>query len=298
MSDAGETTFPAGYRPAHPFNHKVPELGSSYPVQLPVFQGPLDLLLFLIEREELDINEVSLVAVTDQYLRTIEQWEEIEPGALADFMVVASRLLYIKSSRLLPRPASSEEDEEEGPDALIRHLLEYRQFKRIAESLRGWEESGRRVFARSSVPAEVANVGPRPPDLSAIDLPLLQKALRRALARIPDEPPPPKVQVYTVTVAEKIDQVRAMFRRGQGGKPNGAPSTTFTSLVDRCQSRLEIVVTFLAVLELMKQHELVAEQDATFGEILLTYTPVDPPVQADAADDPAPEASTNERDEQ
>ncbi|MEX1021058.1 MAG: segregation/condensation protein A [Litorilinea sp.] len=273
MSDA---PFPAGYRPANPFNHRTPEYGSSYPVQLPVFQGPLDLLLFLIEREELDINEVSLVAVTDQYLRTIELWEEIEPGALADFLVVASRLLYIKSSRLLPRPASGEEDEE-GPDALIRHLLEYRQFKRIAESLREWEDAGRRVFARPAAPADAANVAVRPPDLSAVDLPLLQKALQRALARIPDEPPPPRVHLYTVTVAEKIEEVRAEIRRVMatltGDAADKPVRLAFSDLVETCRSRLEIVVTFLAVLELMKQYELTARQAETFGEILLEHDP-------------------------
>lgn len=276
----GEKTPPAGYRPANPFNTRTPHYGSGYPVQLPVFEGPLDLLLYLIEREELDINEVSLVAVTDQYLRTIEQWEEIEPGALADFLVVASRLLYIKSNRLLPRPPSGEEDEEESSDSLIRHLLEYRQFKRIAESLRGWQDAGRRVFARTGGAPEIEGIGMRPPDLSNVDMPLLQKALRRALARVPDEPPPPKVQVYTVTVAEKIDEVRSIFRRRlqnlgknesdrAGAELAEKPRVSFSEMVETSRTRMEIVVTFLAVLELVKQHELTAVQEETFGEIYL-----------------------------
>ena len=87
-------------------------MGAAYPVRLPLFEGPLDLLLHLIEREELSINEVSLVAVTDQYLKAIEMLEEIEPGALADFLVVAAKLLYIKSRTLLPKPRPAEEEED------------------------------------------------------------------------------------------------------------------------------------------------------------------------------------------
>ncbi|HXF64556.1 MAG TPA: segregation/condensation protein A, partial [Caldilineaceae bacterium] len=125
-------------------------LGAAYPITLPIFAGPLDLLLHLIEREELDISEVSLVAVTDQYLRTLEQLEEIQPGALADFLVVASRLLYIKSMRLLPKPPPAEgEEEETDSDSLIRHLLEYRRFKEAASALRVREELGLRVFVRA-----------------------------------------------------------------------------------------------------------------------------------------------------
>src|SRR3954470_24105384 len=85
-------------------------LGAGYAVFLPLFEGPLDLLLHLIEQEKLDISEISLVAVTDQYLKTIDQLEELAPGALADFLVVASRLLYIKSARLLPKPTAGEEE--------------------------------------------------------------------------------------------------------------------------------------------------------------------------------------------
>jgi segregation and condensation protein A len=273
--------LPSGYRPANPFNTRHPQYGSGYPVQLPIFEGPLDLLLHLIEREELDINEVSLVAVTDQYLRTIEQWEEVVPGALADFLVVASRLLYIKSNRLLPRPPAGDEEDEDGPDSLIRHLLEYRQFKRVAESLREREDAGWRAFARSVSPPDTNAFGSRPPDLSAVDLPLLQKALQRALARMPDEPPTPKVQPYTVTVAEKIDEVRALFGqvtgevgdRGAGAesRPKTGRRLSFSEVAATSRTRLEVIVTFLAVLELMKQQRLEAVQEKTFGEIYLVW---------------------------
>ena len=244
-------------------------LGAAYAVSLPLFEGPLDLLLHLIEQEKLDINEISLVAVTDAYLKTIDQLEELAPGALADFLVVASRLLYIKSAQLLPKPATGEEDEEETGDNLVRHLLEYRQFKRAATELRSREDDGNRLFVRPPTAVDLGELTQKPPEFGELDVSLLQKALKRALARIPIEPPPPKVQPYTVTVAERIETVRSLLADARLGD---APTMhfSFSGLLDESSSRLEIIVTFLAVLELVKQRELVAEQDGTFGEILLT----------------------------
>ena len=243
-------------------------LGSAYPVTLPVFEGPLDLLLHLIEQEKLDISEVSLVAVTDQYLRTMEQLEELTPGALADFLVVASRLLYIKSARLLPKPPQTEEAEESDADSLVRHLLEYRQIKRAAGTLREREEAGERLFVRPPVAVDVAELTQKPLDFGDVNPAMLQKALRRALARIPVAPPPPKVYLYTVTVADQIEVVRKLFDAAKRARPD-RPTLTFSALLEMSKSRLEIIVTFLAVLELVKQRELIADQQATFGEIVL-----------------------------
>ena len=176
---------------------------------LPAFQGPLDLLLHLIEREELDISEISLVGVTDQYLRTLELLEELEPGAIADFLMVASRLLYIKSRMLLPKPPSDDDEEEDSADDLLRQLLEYKRFKEVAEQLRSREEAGLRVYVRTA---------PRPAlerrlDMSDVDLADLNAALQRALERIPSDPPMPRVRVYAITVAEQIDNVRSYISR-------------------------------------------------------------------------------------
>lgn len=247
--------------------------GAAYAVTLPVFEGPLDLLLHLIEKEELDISEVSLVAVTDQYLQTLERLEEIQPGALADFLVVASRLLYIKSARLLPKPPSRAdgEEEEESSDSLIRYLLEYRQFKRVAGDLRTREEAGLRAFGRTPGVVDLGAQYVRPLDLGDLELAGLQAALRHVLRRMPVDPPQPKVHPYTVTVAEQIEVVRRMVARQQA-------QVRFADLLGGRASRLEVLVTFLAVLELIKQRELHATQEATFGEILLT--PVDPLVTA------------------
>ena len=242
-------------------------LGAAYAVSVSIFEGPLDLLLHLIEQEKLDISEVSLVAVTDQYLKTIEQLEELAPGALADFLVVASRLLYIKSAHLLPKPPSKDDEEEDTGDNLVRHLLEYRQFKRAAGELRSREE-GARLFVRPPTTIELGELTQQPPEFGELDVTLLQKALKRALARIPVAPPPPKVQPYTVTVAERIESVRSLLAEARQSLQQ-ATQLSFFGLLSESTSRMEIIVTFLAVLELVKQREVVARQDATFGEIVL-----------------------------
>jgi segregation and condensation protein A len=243
-------------------------LGSAYAVSLPSFQGPLDLLLHLIEKEELHINEISLVAVTDQYLRTIASLAEMEPGALADFLVIASRLLYLKSLSLLPKPQVVTEEEEESIDALIKQLLDYRRFKQAAALLQAREEQGLRVYVRTA---------PRPDlerrlDLNNLDLNKLQMALRRVLQRMPSDPPMPRVKTYPITVAEQIETIRRYFQQRQSAhSSNGTASTpiAFTELLSQGATRVEVIVTFLAILELIKQQELIAEQDDTFGEIVL-----------------------------
>lgn len=250
-------------------------LGSAYPIELPAFQGPIDLLLQLIEKQELEISQVSLVAVTDSYLKTIEQLEEIEPGALADFLVIASKLLYIKSRSLLPqpRPVDEEEDEEEAGDALVRQLLEYRQFKEIANLLKAREDLGLRAYVRTeSLPKLEKRL-----DLSNLSLTKLQAALRKVLQRIPTDPPLPTVKTYPITLAQQIENVRSIVREmiaqakpeNQQSQPQTKVQISFVELLSRGQTRVEVIVTFLAVLELIKQEELSAEQAGTFGEIVL-----------------------------
>ncbi len=257
------------------------DLGSAYPVSLPAFQGPLDLLLHLIEREELDISEISLVGVTDQYLRTLALLEELEPGAIADFLMVASRLLFIKSRMLLPKPSSDDDEEEDSADDLLRQLLEYKRFKEVANQLRSREEAGLRVYVRTA---------PRPAlerrlDMSDVDLADLNAALRRALERIPTDPPIPRVRVYAITVAEQIDNVRSYITdaveraRRDPATADQPASVSFVELLSQRQTRVEVIVTFLAVLELIKQRELVAVQSNTFGEIELMPASVEDSVE-------------------
>ena len=239
-------------------------LGAGYPVSLPIFDGPIGLLLHLIEREELDITEVSLVAITDQYLREIESMQGIEPEALADFLVVAARLLYIKSRGLLPQPEGEEEEEESKSEALIQQLLDYRRFRAAAGELRLRASIGLRTSARLTPPQLDRRM-----DLSALTIEKLAEAAQRALSDLPSDPDLPSVRAYPISVAEMCSTIRERIRgqAGENGKAGGL--LTFSALLSQSRSRQEIIVTFLAVLELIKQREISAEQEETFGEISL-----------------------------
>ena len=127
------------------------ESAPAFQLQLPVFEGPLDLLLHLIEREEMDITAVSLVQVTDQYLSHLRSGQQIDATALAEFIAIGARLLYLKSRALLPQPAVDEEEEEELGDDLVQRLREYRRYKEAAGTLREIEEMGLRETVKVMV---------------------------------------------------------------------------------------------------------------------------------------------------
>ena len=239
-------------------------LGAGYTVHLPIYDGPIALLLHLIERRELDITEVSLVAITDQYLRAIETIEDIEPEALAEFLAVAARLLYIKSRGLLPQPAD-EEAEEKPSEGLIQQLLDYRCFKAATDELRLRSEIGLRTSARLTPPPQME----RRLDYSALTIEKLAAAASRALRNLSSSAALPTLRVHPITIAEKVADIRKKlggFERANGAGNRALP---FSALLSLSRSRLEIVVTFLAVLELIKQQEISAEQEETFGEIVL-----------------------------
>lgn len=237
-----------------------------YQVRLPLFEGPLDLLLHLIERRQMEITAISLVAVTDQFLDYLHAWDDPPLGPMAEFAAMASRLLLIKSRSLLPR-SSQPEDEAAVADALAdaeelrRNLLEYKLAKTIAVHLREREAAGLHSFARQNAPENVeANLALPPPRLVGLTAQALALAFRRALAesraREPEELPLP-----VVTVAEKIAEIEDRLQR--------EPSFTLRALLAGLERRIVIIVTFLAVLELWHQHRITVQQDDLFGEIVI-----------------------------
>ncbi len=238
-----------------------------YQVRLPVFEGPLDLLLHLIEREELDITSVSLAQVTDQYLAYLSLMEDPQAEVLADFLVVAAKLLLIKSRALLPQPPGvlSTEEEDVGED-LARQLIEYRRFKRASEALRRREEAGLRAYLR---------LAPLPPlerhlDLEDVTLNDLVAAMCQALSVSPPAPPVSEVVApVTITIADRIAVIRATLRT--------SARVSFNRLLAEATSRLEIIVTFLAVLELIKSGHIDVQQDRLFGEIVILARPAPSP---------------------
>jgi segregation and condensation protein A len=234
----------------------------AYKVVLPVFEGPLDLLLHLIEREELDITQVSLAQVAQQFLDYVAQLSESNPDRLADFLVVAAKLLLIKSRALLPRPQATVEPEEEAGQDLVQQLIEYRKFKGAANWLRELDAQGLQSYIRLSGTADLS----RPADLTGVTLDILLAAVREALQVPPPEPLlngtiPPLI----VTVAQQIERLR--------GELAASGLLSFTAFLRQAESRLEIVVTFLAVLEMVKLRQVAIRQDVQFGDILISALP-------------------------
>ncbi|MGE3960924.1 MAG: ScpA family protein [Dehalococcoidia bacterium] len=229
-------------------------------LDLPVFHGPLDLLLHLIERSELDITEVSLLEVTDQYLSALRSREQIDLGAMADFISVAARLLLLKSRALLPRDPDEApaEDEDEGSDAraLIEALREYRRFKHAAEFLRE-REVGHGTYRREVPPPAV----PLPTGLDTVTLSSLVDVIREVLDRMPEEEPAAEIRRDPVRLR---DRMRSLVDRLQS-----TGRVSFKELIQSATSRTMVIVDFMAVLELIKQRYLAARQSDAFGDIEL-----------------------------
>lgn len=240
-----------------------------FQVKVDGFQGPLDLLLDLIERQELDIAVLSLVQVTDQYWQYVESAGGLEPEALADFILIGSKLLYLKSCALLPSAAPPRADlrpeAREMAEELTQMLEEYKRFRDAAHLFRELEDRRRRTYPRSAPPKGL----PLPPGLQGVTLDTLLKVVQEALARRPPEPEEAVLEIETITVEEKVRELTDALSRSGGRLP-------FNPLLAACQSRTEIVVLFLAVLELIKAGRLWAEQDRPFGQIVLVETVGEP----------------------
>jgi segregation and condensation protein A len=234
----------------------------AYTITLPAFAGPLDLLLRLIERAELDITTIALAQVADQYLGHVRALEEPDPQQLAEFVSLAARLLLIKSRALLPRPADPARDGSSGDpdaDALARQLREYQRFKQIAGLLRAVQEQERRTYLRTApVPASaVAVEPPEPPSYSVAEL--IAAVQRRLQLRLPLQQPDVLNLAPRLSVAQVAARVRERLARQAW--------FSFDDLLDAAVSREDVIVTFWAVLELLKRRAVVIEQDALFATI-------------------------------
>ena len=228
----------------------------NYNVQTPVFEGPLDLLLNLIEHAELDITSVSLAMVTDQYLVYINSLEQLDADEISAFLVIAAKLIQIKSEALLPRPPVREAGEEDAGQALVDQLKLYKRFKEIGGWLNTREQANLRTYLRVAPPPKVE---PKL-DLSNITLAKLVAAAEEAFAKEKAKRPLASViAAPRVTIREKIDMISKMMKEVQ--------RTAFSTLIRDSASRLEIVVTFLAMLELIKRYRVQAHQEGLFADI-------------------------------
>lgn len=229
----------------------------AYSVRLPVYTGPMDLLLRLIEREELDITKVALADVTEQYIEYIRELKVEKVEGLAEFLVMAARLVLIKSQALLPRTESVLVIESDPGEELARQLIMYRKYKGASEGLGERQNSGHRTFVRLVKPPRISTVL----DLEGFSVddmgPLLDAVMRR---------PAPGRALVSAVVGRPRFSVRGQIR-AIGDLLKRGISTSFFGLLRRSQSRGEIVATFLAILELARRNMVSAEQKEAFGDI-------------------------------
>lgn len=228
-----------------------------YTITLPTFEGPLDLLLRLIERAELDITTIALAHVADQYLAYVRAMDEPDAHALAEFVSMAARLLLIKSRALLPRPATngrSGGEEDNDAEALARQLREYQRYKQLAAILRNWQDGERRTFLRTAPIVAPPPSNPAPLNHSIAELiAAVQRRLQLAL-------PLGETSVISLqprlTVAQVASQVRQRLARQEW--------FSFEDLLAEATSREDVIVAFWAILELLKRRAIVVEQAGLF----------------------------------
>ena len=254
------------------------QLATSPPfeVHIPVFEGPLALLLHLIEKNELDITKIALAQVTDEFMTYVDTMrDDMDIAVVADFLSVAARLIWIKSRALLPKPpesAKQQTDEQDIGDELIRQLRAYRQYKQAA----AWLLERDRQILRSFI-----HIGPPPRpqrlniDLSDVTLDMLCDTALVLLYPVEGPRPEEAIQRPRISIAQQINVIRQNLIR--------LARVTFNHLLSRKPTRVEAAVTLQAILELIKQRTVQAQQQELFGDITIEATV--PPEEIAAASD-------------
>ena len=239
------------------------------PVKLEAFEGPLDLLLHLIEKNKIDIYDIPIVEITNQYMDYIRAMEKEDLNVMSEFLVMAATLLDIKCKMLLPRE-EQEEEEEDPRQELVEQLLEYKMYKYMSYELRDRELEGEQVlYKEPTIPEEVQSYV-EPVDLEELlgDLTLaklnriFQDVMKRQVEKIdPVRSKFGKIEKEEVTLPEKLDYVSAYARTHK--------RFSFRELLSRQKSKTQLVVTFLAILQLMKEGTITIRQEQPFEDIMI-----------------------------
>jgi segregation and condensation protein A len=240
----------------------IPTL-SNYQTRLPSFEGPMDVLLRLIERNRLEIADVSLIQLTDQFLDFVAGMTEAAPEVIAEFAMVGTRLTLLKSRSLLPRPPVVDEADEPNPGDLVHQLQAYKQLKEAARRL-----GERREYGLVSFGAQAAGVvsGPgqaAPPQLARYEPSVLIRSIRRRLSAVP--------QTVQTIRQRRIVSIREMIERVTKAA-SSLPAFSFSEVTCGFQSRSEVATAFLAVLVLIRGRSLEASQQGLFADIRLAST--------------------------
>lgn len=238
------------------------------PVKLPVFEGPLDLLLHLIDKNKIDIYDIPIVEITDQYLEYIHQMEREDLNIMSEFMVMAATLLDIKCRMLLPKEVNEEGEEEDPRAELVQQLLEYKMYKYMSYELRDrMNEASRSVYKEPTLPREVLEYR-TPVDtselLSQISLAKLHTIYKMILKRQEDKIDPIRSRFGTIEKEEVSLSEKMLEMKEYAGNHR---KFSFHQLLVGQKSRVQLIVTFLSILELMKMGYIHVEQDELFDDI-------------------------------
>jgi segregation and condensation protein A len=228
-----------------------------YSIKVPVFEGPLDLLLHLIKENKIDIYDIPITVITKQYLEYIEIMKELNLEIASEFLVMAATLIYIKSRMLLPPDETIETQEQEDPRAgLVQRLLEYQAYKEASGTLREREELWANIFSRPPMDRDEIEAEP---ELYLFDVNIfdLIGALKKIMSRVPPETI--KITRETLTVKDRIAMILDKMEREH--------TLRFDALFDEDTTRVQIIVTFLALLEILRLGLIRAYQDKEFGTI-------------------------------
>ena len=231
---------------------------TDYKVKLEVFEGPLDLLLYLIKQDEIDIYDISIERITRQYLEYLQAFKELNIEIAGEFIVMAANLIYLKSRSLLPvdqQPPEEDAEEDDPRWDLIRQLIEYKKFKEAAAELHQRALEQERIFAREGGPSHLQD----PLRLGEVGIFQLINAFQTVIKRVEAREDVQEIFGERFSVSEKID---AILQRVAVGAP-----IRFSDLFGAVVSRLEVVVTFLALLELIRLRQVRAVQKDIFAEI-------------------------------
>ncbi|MDP3970940.1 MAG: segregation/condensation protein A [bacterium] len=231
---------------------------SKHKVEIEQFQGPLDVLLQLIEEQELQITDISLAEITDSFVQYLDKIEQSYPDELADFLVIATRLLYIKSRALLP---FLEPEKEESESNLAEHLKMYKEFRDAADALAGRVAQHNFSMARPVTAKQLEMIEFSPP--TEVTPVVLEEAYRDVIERIQTIIKIPKAAIRkALTLKDRINALSKLLDQHK--------KVSFNEIIGEQRDRTEIVVTFLAVLELLKQQHIIVRQQDEYSDILIT----------------------------
>lgn len=239
------------------FVYMSTEVQSTYEIRLPQFEGPFDLLLFFIERDELDIYDIPIAGITNDFLLYMQQASVLNIELASEFIVVAASLMRIKAKMLLPRKDVDEAGNEIDPrKELIQQLLEYKRYKEILDELRQLEEERSKMFERGNVSTEMEEISKAwsgEAELHTLTLYKLMKAYERAMDKFEEKKNRPvhKVIQYAYTMDGQKQYLRHLVEQGE--------NVPFSGIFAACENRIHAIFTFLAMLELLQQKLLVIQ---------------------------------------